>query len=473
MIQSLLDNSKIFNKPTKKGLPSYYISNEEPEDTSDKESEADSINETPIIFDHLFTPKSKDINKDLTPKESSNEKIHKNGTTETLKNSILNMNAELMALKSFVMDELYGLNKNIDRVRIEQCDQTNFMEGMKKMLEESKTKTEIIKTLSDNVNIIATSYRNISKIKKSQHTDKLDFYEKQTTNDDFRQSRKSAKNSNSENRFVAEPINVSKNLFNMLEHNESNSIHFDIDDEPITTKNLTEIQNHLKLQNVKRRPPVVVNQNPENQSVFTKKRTLPGESLYSEAVKSKPNNQNIKIFSDSIAKGIRIRQLNQFAKSGNARIHSFLGANSKHLLHYLDVNLDNKTDTAILHICVNDLLQDVSLDNFNKFMKNLEYIVQKCRSFGVKRGFFSGITYTKRIAWQILDDVHEQLVSLCKRLEIIYIDNRNIREIHLFKDGLHLLDSGKQILAKTFIFNLNIFLCQIQQPVLLTRPKTL
>ena len=64
--------------------------------------------------------------------------------------------------------------------------------------------------------------------------------------------------------------------------------------------------------------------------------------------------------------------------------------------------------------------------------------------------------------------VHEQLVSLCKRLEIIYIDNRNIREIHLFKDGLHLLDSGKRILANNFIFNLNNFLCQIQRPVLLT-----
>ena len=246
---------------------------------------------------------------------------------------------------------------------------------MKKMLEESKTKEKIIKTLSDNVNIITTSYRNISEIKKSQHTDKLDFYEKRTTNDDFRQPRKSAKNSNIENRFVAEPINVSKNLFNMLEHNESNSIHFHIDDEPITTKNLTEIQIHVKLQNVKRRPPVVVNQNPENQSVFTKKRTVPGESLCSEAVKSKPNNQNIKIFSDSIAKGIRIRQLNQFVKSGNARIHSFPCANSKQLLHYLDVHLDNKTDTVILHIGVNDLLQDISSDNFNKFMKNLEYMV--------------------------------------------------------------------------------------------------
>ena len=33
---------------------------------------------------------------------------------------------------------------------------------------------------------------------------------------------------------------------------------------------------------------------------------------------------------------------------------------------------------------------------------------------------------------------------------------------HLFKDGLHSLDSGRWILAKNFIFNLNNFLYQIQ-----------
>ena len=52
------------------------------------------------------------------------------------------------------MDELYRLSKNIDQVRTEQCDQTKFMPGMTNMLEESKTKTEIIKTLSENVNIL-------------------------------------------------------------------------------------------------------------------------------------------------------------------------------------------------------------------------------------------------------------------------------------------------------------------------------
>ena len=95
-------------------------------------------------------------------------------------------------------------------------------------------------------------------------------------------------------------------------------------------------------------------------------------------------------------------------------------------------------------------------------------MVQKRRGFGVTRVLLSGIVYTKRIAWQILNDVHDRLVSLCKRLEINYIDNRNIRETHLFQNGLHLLDTGKRILANNFIFNLNNFLYQIQQPILLT-----
>ena len=52
------------------------------EDSSDKESEADSINKNPIIFDHLFTPKLKDTESDLTPKKRLNGEIHENETIE-------------------------------------------------------------------------------------------------------------------------------------------------------------------------------------------------------------------------------------------------------------------------------------------------------------------------------------------------------------------------------------------------------
>ena len=59
VIQSVVDNNSIVTKPIKWRLPLYYITNEVPEDVSDKESEVDSVNQSTIIFDLLFTPKLK------------------------------------------------------------------------------------------------------------------------------------------------------------------------------------------------------------------------------------------------------------------------------------------------------------------------------------------------------------------------------------------------------------------------------
>ena len=134
---------------------------------------------------------------------------------------------------------------------------------------------------------------------------------------------------------------------------------------------------------------------------------------------------------------------------------------SKHLSHYMDVNLDNTTNTVIIHVGINDILQGSSIEDY---MKNVRDMVNKCYSFGVKRVFMSGIVYTKRVSLQLLIDTHEQLTSLCKELKIKYIDNRNISGEHPFKDGLHLIDSGKTILANNFICNLNNFLIRVHQP---------
>ena len=144
------------------------------------------------------------------------------------------------------------------------------------MTEESKTKTEIIKMLSENVNRI------ISENKKSD-TDKLDIYEQRTTSNDFQEPRRTFKMLNSESKNVTEPIKVSKTQFDLLKHKESNTINFDIVDDSNTTNkyssiisdsNITKIKNHVKTQNnLKKRPSVVINRFPENQSVFKKKKT--------------------------------------------------------------------------------------------------------------------------------------------------------------------------------------------------------
>ena len=178
--------------------------------------------------------------------------------------------------------------------------------------------------------------------------------------------------------------------------------------------------------------------------------------------KSLGNSRNIKIFSDSIPKGIRIKQMNQQIKNGNARIHSFPGATSHQLLHYLDVNLDKYTDAVVIHIGINDILNSAS--NVNGLLSNIKHMIKKCRNFGVKYIFISGLVYTKRIITEFLEDVHLKLANVCKEMQVCFIDNRNITGFYLFRDGLHLLESRKMLLANNFVSNFSNFLSVKHRP---------
>ena len=154
--------------------------------------------------------------------------------------------------------------------------------------------------------------------------------------------------------------------------------------------------------------------------------------------------------------------MNQQIKNGNARIHSFPGATSHQLLHYLDINLDNYTDTVVIHIGINDILNSAS--NVSGLLSNINDMIKKCRNFGVKYIFVSGLAYTKRIITEFLEDVHLKLVNVCKEMRVYFIDNRNITRFYLFRDGLPLLESGKKLLANSFVSNFNNFLSVKHRP---------
>ena len=88
-------------------------------------------------------------------------------------------------------------------------------------------------------------------------------------------------------------------------------------------------------------------------------------------------------------------------------------------------------------------------------MNNIICMVEKCRNYGVKNIFLSGIVFTKRISLDILAQVHNMISNFCSNNGLYYIDNRNIRTDSLYKDRLHPLDEGKIALANDFIINLN------------------
>ena len=66
------------------------------------------------------------------------------------------------------------------------------------------------------------------------------------------------------------------------------------------------INSTIKHKSSNKRLPSVISQFPENQADFTRLRIVPAKKYYSTAVKTKYNG-SIKVFSDSIPRGIRMK----------------------------------------------------------------------------------------------------------------------------------------------------------------------
>ena len=133
---------------------------------------------------------------------------------------------------------------------------------------------------------------------------------------------------------------------------------------------------------------------------------------------------------------------------------NFPGSSSKQMLHYINIHLEDKSiDTVFVHVGVNG---DNSQSNVDNLMSNIKKTVEKCKRFGVRNISVSGLVYTTRVSLLILGRVHSLISNYYRENAYFYIDNRNIRGFCLHKDGVHLLESGKKILANNFIVNLNL-----------------
>ena len=213
------------------------------------------------------------------------------------------------------------------------------------------------------------------------------------------------------------------------------------------------------------RTQVVVNRFPEHQDVFIGYKLVPGELSYNNAVKStwlNSDEQNrIIIFGDSIFRGIRFREFNNVIKSGYAKFKTFPGADSKEILHYVNPTLESGNyDSAVLHFGVNYLPQNTisKSDSVENLIENIRKTAVKCMSHGVSRAFVSTIVRNKRIPESLLEEVNEKISFMCKNNSFIFVDNSNTSNIHLFDDGLHLVESGRCILENNVIDRINNFL---------------
>ena len=128
--------------------------------------------------------------------------------------------------------------------------------------------------------------------------------------------------------------------------------------------------------------PVVVNENLLKQNSLQNLPLVPGKRNYCEAAQQGPSPYNTLVFTDSIPKGIRTYEFNSLLRNRKAKMLNFPGSSSKQMLHYIDIHLEDKS-TVLLHVVVNDLLNDNCKSNVDNLMSNIYKIVEKCKRVGV------------------------------------------------------------------------------------------
>ena len=199
----------------------------------------------------------------------------------------------------------------------------------------------------------------------------------------------------------------------------------------------------------------------------------PGDSLILSDQGSNKNTQNssnnIVFFDDSIPKGINIKNLKSRLCNANCSCRFSGGATSKYFHHYIRPTLnetDMITDIAVLHMGTNDIIN--SEVNKDLVADSIINVARECVAFGVKSVFISRLTVNTRRNSAFISAVNKTLKAKCFMHNFHFIDNSNIKKEHLWKDGLHLNRSGKDLLTNNFLRDINNVLKNLKYQEIVT-----
>ena len=156
-----------------------------------------------------------------------------------------------------------------------------------------------------------------------------------------------------------------------------------------------------------------------------------------------------------------MKDVNSQLRNSFAKLRSFPGATLKHLRHYIVSSLIEETpDRIILHGGCNDVNNKNSAPE--KIANEIADMAILCRDYGVNDVFISAMICRRgKFLNGKVKRVNFLLKQICEENGYFFIDNSNIEFRDLWKDGIHLLESGKTKLAENLIYFLKQFFLTI------------
>ena len=72
--------------------------------------------------------------------------------------------------------------------------------------------------------------------------------------------------------------------------------------------------------------------------------------------------------------------------------------------------------------------------------------------------FISNNAYSTKVNLQLIRNLNGLLYNTCTKYGFHFVDNAAVSKCDLWKDGIHLLETGKAIIVNNFISSINYFL---------------
>ena len=355
-------------------------------------------------------------------------------TFESLANEIVEIKKLLRNANNISIDtERNEAENHYLNTKVCNCD--NLQSEIEQLRKECTKKDETINILTQNVAAILEQTKSI----------------RSTTKDDehWFKDKRSLRNTTSQRNTIPIPLT---NRFNGMPIEE---IQDDEDTQEITTSQPSTGNNIRNKKHVTKKVnnKVYVNYKQDNDLLLLPNVAIPQKSFHNKLCEENSKQQKIVILSASITRPINMIRFNNKINNGYAVKRAYGGATTTRLKHCARAAIEeDKPDTMILNAGTNNFSK--TNQTAEEIVNDIFEIVDICRQGGVNQMYVSSITCRPQYQDKV-DAVNDLLQAYGTHHNYDYIDNSEISEFHLKRDGVHLNPQGVNVLEDNFLYYLN------------------
>ena len=149
-------------------------------------------------------------------------------------------------------------------------------------------------------------------------------------------------------------------------------------------------------------------------------------------------------------------KFNYCINEANVQLKSFPGCKVIKLDHHtIPILQEQYYDAVGIHVGINDLLNSSFKKIVDEICDDIIKIALRCRSHNIATIFISSIAYSTKVNLQSIRSLNGLLYNACRKYGFHFVDNGAVSKCDLLKDGIHLLETGKVIIANNFISSIN------------------